>query len=695
MPKPLFKKIKPLTLLLLILTSTIITLSFLFTAKAETTIISITPTSGHVGTTVRVIANISTSGKEYTIQFDGKNVTSGKAKGNSVNASFNVPHAPEGPHNVTLIDATTKENDTAVFTILISYSFEPFMPEPPIQVQEGGSVTISVNMTGGKSNYTYPKIEVQTPSENLIYKAINNVTTNATGDFYDNFNYPNDFKDANTNFTGVYKILFNATVVGQFFIGVTDRSEYHRGDIVNIKAVDYPPNNSVTLTIKFNGKVIDTIKYNATNGLINVNWNVPLNATIGSYTLSISPVPDSKEDANDTQIFKVPGFETKIFTLNLARETVPNVFVKVHDELANMYYNTTSNKDGLATVMLERGSHNCKAFLKEVRVGEVDFMITEEKQVNFTCRLTSLNIKVIDDQNVRIPEVSISLSYNYTTNLDEPENRTGTESGMTNATGILHLRALLPNVTYKVNASRYGKIFNQNNDTIQNLPAIAYFDVTIPCPARTLRVNVVDAYNKPITNAVVKAQELMGGLPYSNSTQTDGKAVLRCTFGRYFVKVYSEGTLLNETVVDLFNDQDVTIQCVLYNLPIFIRVVDYFGQPIQDVNVALERDGLLVNSYRTGSDGMARFTEIGGNLTIKAYLADQNQPIAAFSITVNEARNETNPIEVRLGKYMILAGFLIEISQFTTVTIIAATVILILLIEIYGRKRLKPKKASS
>jgi len=628
------------------------------------------------------------------VQFDGKNVTSGQAKGNSVNASFNVPHAPEGAHNVTIIDITTRENDTATFTILISYSFEPLMPESPIQVQEGGSVTISINITGGKSNYTYPKIEVQTPSENLI-KALNNITTNATGDFYDNFTYPNDFEGANTNFTGVYKILFNETIVGQFFIGLTDRSEYHRGDIVNIKAVDYPLNNNVTLTIRFSDKVIDTINYNATNGVINVNWAVPLNATIGSYTLSISPVPNSKTEANDTQIFQVPGFEIKIFTRNLANETVPNVFVRARDETANMYYNTTSNEDGLATLMLERGNHRCEAFFKEVRVGEANFIITEEKQVNFTCQLTSLNIKVIDAQNVSIPEVSISLTYNYTTNLDKPENKTSAESGKTNATGRLHLRALLPNVTYAINASLYGKMFNQNNDTVHNLPAKAYFDVTILCPARTLSVNVIDAYNQPITNAVVKAQELMGGLPYSNSTQKNGKAVLRCTFGRYFVKVYVGGTLLNETKVDLFNDQDITIRCALYNLPIFIRVVDYFGQPIQNVNVSLERDGLVVNSYRTGSDGMARFTEIGGTLTVKVYLADQNQPIVAFSIFIGEARNETNPIEVRLGKYVILAGFLIETSQFTTAIIIAATVILILLIEIYGRKRLKPKKSSS
>jgi hypothetical protein len=622
------------------------------------------------------------------------NVTSGNAIGNDVNASFIVPHAPEGNHSVTIIDITTGEKDTVTFEILLSYSFKPLMPESPVQIQEGGSVTISVNVTGGRSNYVYPKIKVQTPSENLTYEASNNITTNDIGDFYGNFTYPNDFLNgANTNFTGLYKIIFNVTFVGYFFIGLTDRSEYHRSDIVNVKAVDYPPNENVTLTIKFGEKIIKTIIHNAINGVINVNWTVPPNATIGNYTLSISPVPDSKLKANDTQSFKVPGFETKIFTHNLANETVPNVLVKVYDKSANAKYSATSNKDGLVTLMLERGNHSCEAFFKEVKVREINFTITEEKQMNLTCQLTSLNIKVIDTKNVSIPEASISLIYNYTTNLDKQEKKTGIEFGQTNITGTLHLRSLLPNVPYIINASRYGRMFNQ--DMISDLPAQAYFNITIICPTRTLYVNIIDAYGKPIENSMVKTQELMYGPIYGNSTDGNGKAVLRCTFGRYFVKVYVGEMLLNETSIDLFDDQNITIRCILHNLLICIKVVDYFGQPIQNANVTLERDERLINSAVTGGDGITRFTEIGGTLTIKVYLADQNQPAAVFYSFISEARNESNPIEVRLPKYVILAGFLLETSQFTTVIMIAAAVILILLIEVYRRKHITHEKGSS
>jgi len=117
--KPLLRKIKPLAFLLLILISAAITLSFLPQVRAETKIISLTPSSGNVETTVQLTANLTTVNGTYLIQFDGENVTSGIATENDVNASFIVPHAPEGAHNVTVIDTATGENDTTTVQVLI------------------------------------------------------------------------------------------------------------------------------------------------------------------------------------------------------------------------------------------------------------------------------------------------------------------------------------------------------------------------------------------------------------------------------------------------------------------------------------------------------------------------------------------------------------------------------------------------
>ena len=299
MPKAPLKKIKPLALLLLILTSTVMVLSFLSAVRAETRIISLNPSSGNVGTTVRLTANISTPDGLYRVLFDKNELLSGNATGNNATASFGIPHASEGVHNVTIIDATAGENATATFTVLTFYSFKPDVPESPAQLQQGASLTISINMTGGKSNYTYPKVKVQTPG-NLKYEASKNVTTSVVGDYYSNFTYPNEFSSgANTNFTGEYKILFNETLVNRFLIGLTNSSKYHREDIVNLKAVDYPLNKNVTITIKFGNKTIDSITYNATDGTVNTNWAVPSNVLLGNYNASITPVPTSKKIGND------------------------------------------------------------------------------------------------------------------------------------------------------------------------------------------------------------------------------------------------------------------------------------------------------------------------------------------------------------------------------------------------------------
>ena len=688
MAYPLLRKTKPLTILLLILTSTIIIISFLPKAKAETKILSIDPFSGDVETAVQLRANVSTVNGTYEIWFDETFLTRGNATENSVNASFIVPHAPSGNHNVTIIDVDAGENDTTTFTVLTSYFFEPDVPESPAQLQEGENVTIYVNMTGGEPNYTYAEIKVQTP-RNVTYEALSDITTNVLGDFYGNLTYPNDFSNgANTNFTGEHKVLFNVTVVNRFFVGLTNCSEYHRGDVVNVKAVDYPFNQNVTITLKFGDETIDSITSSVTDGVIDTNWNVPLDATVGNYTLRITPIPESKKEANDTQIFEIPGFKAEVFTLNLANVTVFDVFVRVYDELADELYNSTSDEEGLAIFMLEGGNYGCEAFFKEVKVGKIEFVIAKEgqaKPVNLTCQLTSVNISVIDAQNISVPFVSISLSYNYTTNLDIKENRTETEFGETNINGILRLHSLLPNITYRINASRHGEVFNQNNNTVSELSAQDCVDVNIFCPVRTLHVNLVDAYNQPIEKARAEVQELMGGLYYSTTTDEDGNAVLNCTFGRYFMKVYVDEIMLyeNKTPVDLFQDKNLSISCKLYGLNLLVRVGDYFGQPIPNANVTLQREGLSLFLGTTESDGIVTFDSIvGGNLTVRVYLTDETQPSAAKTSLVDESKT----IEVKIEKYVILAGFLVETSQLTTAIIILAIVILILLVEMYRKK---------
>jgi hypothetical protein len=159
------------------------------------------------------------------------------------------------------------------------------------------------------------------------------------------------------------------------------------------------------------------------------------------------------------------------------------------------------------------------------------------------------------------------------------------------------------------------------------------------------------------------------------------------------VRVYDQnGIELNVTSVDLFTDGNVSILCQLYELNVSIRVLDYLGQPISNVNVKLERDGLLPRSTRTLGDGKATFNSVtGGTLQITVYLFSETQPTMENVFWVD---NSTT-VDIRAEKYVMLAGSLIETGQLATIVIIGAIVVLILSLEVYRRKRVGPKKATS
>jgi len=690
--KPLCTKIKPLAILLLILTSTMITLSFLPETKAETNIISITPHEGNVGTTVQLRANITTVDGQYKIMFDENERLSGNATGNNVTVPFTVPHASEGVHNVTIIDTIAGEDDTTTFTVLTSYSCEPTVPKPPAQIQEGENVTISVNMTGGKLNYTYPNIKVQTPG-NLTYEALNNITTDVVGDFYGNLTYPEDFSNgANTNFTGEYKILFNASVVNHFFIGLTNCSKYHREEFVGIRAVGYQPNETAAINVTFieTKKTLNSTVVNASQlGIINATWMVPWNASIGDYNVTITSETTTKP-IRDSQLFSVPGYQIDVYTRNLAEGVVPQILVEALDEATNTTYSNTTKKNGLACLWLEKGDHTFEAFWNNtVKVNETQVTITEEHTYNLTCELTNMKITVKDKNEIRIPFVNLAISYQYVTTKDSKlEN--GSVSGETDLSGVFYINSTLPHITYTVNASRYERVFNTNNKTVEDLPAEKWFNITILCPAKTLTLNIIDYHRNPIANARIEVIEQMGGISYIESTNDAGIATINCTFGNYTVNVYMGNIFLNGTFVEMFNDTSIEIYCKRYNLTVSVKVLDYFGQPIPNANVTLRREGLPLRSNITEYNGVATFSDfIGGSLQIAIYLNDQTQPCIETTSSVVSSTT----IGIKIGKYVLIAGILVETSQLTTALIIAAAIILIVSIEVYRRKRSKLQKS--
>jgi hypothetical protein len=617
-----------------------------------------------------------------------------------VNATFQILHVPNGNYTITLQDIDKNINATALFLVEPAYYIKAVTSSPPQQLQENGTVNVLVNVTGGKPNVVYyANVSVMIPSPLRVnYSATVELNTIDTGDGFANIAYPNQTlfqpSGSHTNYTGLYRIYFNKTqnlAENSFFVGITNASEYHREEVVEIKAVGYQSNQTANITITF-PKTTKTVSWpvNASQqGIINSTWNVPSNASIGVYNITInSGVPKL---IRDSQLFSIPGYQIEVCTQNLAGDTAPQILVEALDVATNTRYSNTSETNGLVGFRLEKGNHTFEAFWKgKVKVPETrNETITGNATYYLKCELTNMKITVKDMDENLIPFVPLKINYTYITKEDKKENASIT--GQTDLSGVFFINSTLTRINYTIDASRYGIVFNKNNNTIQDLPAKAWFNVTILCPPKTLTLNITENHRNPLPNARVELIEQMGGISYTKISNDSGIAVINCTFGNYTLKVYVDNILLNETFIEMFNDTYSEIYCKLYNLTVSVKVVDYFGQPISNAKVTWQLDGRQ-DSALTKSDGLATFSNIiGGDLQVTVYLPEQSQPFMVTTSFVDGSKT----IEIKLDKYVILAGFLVETSSLTTAIIIAVAALLVFLIEVYRRKRLKPPKSSS
>jgi len=190
----------------------VVTISVLPGAKAEMAILSMDPTSGSVGTSIQLRANTTTTTGRYEVRFD--EVLLEEAGGNAslgiIDTSFSVPETVAGNHTVMVTDVETGENATGTFLVLTSYTLTIHAPETPEQIQEGDSIPISVNITGGGPDGWYvANVTVQAPT-NVSYSQMVNVTTSNIGSGNETVNYPDEFPtDANSQYVGDYKVLLN------------------------------------------------------------------------------------------------------------------------------------------------------------------------------------------------------------------------------------------------------------------------------------------------------------------------------------------------------------------------------------------------------------------------------------------------------------------------------------------------------
>jgi hypothetical protein len=696
------KKTVTVPLLIVLIIAFVFMPLYVVSGQVSVSITTVVPTSqaGSVGDSVRIMGSIETTNGPFQIWFGNTLVASNNAVDYYVDANFTVPELPGGDYTITLKDASKNVNATTTFSIFTFYSLKASIPTPPTQLQEGGTVVLGVALTGGASGTEYyANITVKLPDPlNVTYSRIIKLIASQTGTAHTEATYPDvSFQPSgsNTDLTGLYHAYFNMTdglAEDQFFIGLTDKSEYHRQDSVAIRAVGYQPNETPTINITYAQTGANVSSGTATassQGVINFTWIVPSDALIGDYNITITPQSTHKL-IDDSQLFTVPGYPIKIRTLNLAGDPLPQILVQALDQATNTIYNGTSGDNGTASVNLEKGSHTIDAFWNDVKVGEISALIIGESAYDLTCELTTLKITVQDKNGIVIPFVSLNITYQYVTT-KEGLSKAGQASGQTDLSGTFSFNSALPRISYIINASSYGKTFNTNNNTVSNIPAQPTFQVTVLCPTQTLTLKTLDYNLATLPNARMELVELTSGIFYGAVTNNTGTVSVEVTFGKYRLRIYADDILLNETAIEVFGDTQSEIRCILYNLQLSVIVVDYFGQPIPNANVILHgQKGTLTGT--TQKDGTATFSNlIGGNIQVITYLTGNDNSYEAVNLQVEAP----TAIQIKMGKYVLLGSFLIETSLLATLIIIFAAVILFLSMEVYTRKRFKPSKSES
>jgi hypothetical protein len=657
---------------------------------------------GVVSQNVNLQGTISTKDGAYQIWFGNKLVVSSNSEGYYVNVNFTVPELPGGSYSIILRDSIQNVNDTQNFSIIPAYYIQPLVPSSPALLQEGSSVVLNVTLTGGQSDTQYNAnvtVTLPAPLSTSYSKVITLSSTTQTGTGRAQLTYPDATfqpEGSLTNYTGLYQLNFNETELlaeNQFLVGFTDLSEYHRDQFVTIRAIGYQPDESATINIAYaetGASVYSTAVTASSAGIINANWTVPSDALIGDYNITITP-QNTPKPIHDSQLFTVPGYLVKVRTLNLAGDVVPQIMVEALDRVTNTRYSSTSGDDGIASLNLESGNHTISGFWNDVKVGEINATITGESSFDLQCELTNLEITVQDKNGNLIPFVNLDIIYQYVTT-KESIAKTGSASGQTGLSGTFTLNSTLTGISYIVNASIYGVVFNIGNNTVSSVPVQPISKVLILCPSRTLSLTVLDYNMVAIPSARIEMFEVTSGLFYGNVTDSSGTVTFEVTFGKYKLRVYTDNILLNETIIEVFSDTQRQIRCSLYNIQVSVTVVDYFAQPIPNINVLLSGAGIGTRSATTQIDGTTTFSNvIGGNMQIIAYPTGIEDSYEAVNLQVEEP----TAIQIKMAKYVLIGPFLIETNMLATFIIIFAVILLFLSLEIYRRKRTKSTNRES
>ncbi len=675
--------------------------TFMPRAGAMPVVTSLEPTSGPVGTLVRVIGEIDTPGGTYQFLWDGKTIKNDSctAESKMVNGTFRVPPSTMGEHNVTLRDVTSSNATTPVlFTVTTTYRLLP----KPRWVQEGLNTGLILSVNGGSANTSYRFTVIVIDPTGQNHTANLSVAMNSSGSGQNTIRYYADFPSgAHTNYLGTYQVTANQTLATTAFtVGLTDAAEYKRLETVYIRGSGYlQPDEQVWINLTFGGENVFSNKTSAANGVVEASWEIPANASLGTYsvTLKSATVPGTTKPLADAQNFTVVKLQCLVQTKNLDGEPVANVTVELTDEATSQVLDRQkTNGTGWAKFLLKTGNYTFTALWKDEKA-EISRLsnqvITGNSSLILECKLAQLRISVKDRDGAPISLVNITLAYNYT--MSNGQKTLGVDYLETNHMGLAAVNTLV-DVKYRIEARRYDQLFNET--LIERLTASRWVNIT--CPTYTLSINVLDSRQLPVSNlqvAIYKWTVYDQPIFPPQVTNETGGTVFHLPLGRYKVSVLSYSQKLgwvplNETILDLFEDRQAQIHCKLLNLDLSVAVVDFFGNPFPNVIVKVEREGVEVKSSSTGSNGRVSLPNlIGGDYSISIYWGETSWGgllgIETFRL---DAPKE---IVFKVDKYVVIGGNPIETSQLITLISISSMILLIVLALKYKKiLQIIPKK---
>jgi 5-hydroxyisourate hydrolase-like protein (transthyretin family) len=435
---------------------------------------------------------------------------------------------------------------------------------------------------------------------------------------------------------------------------------------ITVKVQQAPPKQTLTLSINVTDPsssssvaniTVNTDHKGSGNSSISYwgNFTQANTDQVGKYIIRVKNSTTNETLATAT--FFVEIWSIKVWAGNLANESIEDLQIRaqnitaVPEQFSDL--SEVTNETGWASFMLAKGDYNLRAFWKGIPVGNQTISVMDDGKVSQVgwIQLSNLEITVVEKiTNKTVPFVKLSLEY---------ENIT--ERAETNVTGTGFVHNLIVDVNYTLDMERHGL----------KLPISFQIEISnqsinrkrVELPAYTLSIHVEDSKGNPAGNVEIKAYEWSSGLGEPiNSTATNphGNATLSLTFGKYRIRVYNGTILIHETTLDL--NQQKALQILIQKIDLTVQVLDYFGQPIPNAMVRVYQQKTAVSmKATTGPNGKVAFSDVlAGDSQISVYVREQLGGVKLLHLTTSKL------VRFRLDRYVVVAGYPMETSQFVT-----------------------------